>query len=121
MVGHRRHDAVDILAVEQFLVAACSREVGIPGDLFGQRVAAIVQVGGRHALHTGQRNGGGQQSGSLHADADHAEPDTIAGGQRLRSQQHSSGSEEAPAAAQERTAGKRYIHKLCFQNIAPVL
>jgi len=82
MVGHRRHDAVDIFAVQEFLVAARCGELGIPGDLPGQRVAAIVEVGGRDALHTGQCNRGSQQARALHADADHAEPHPLAGGRR---------------------------------------
>ena len=54
VIGHRRHDAVDVLAVEQFLVAARSGQARIARDLSGQRVTAVVQVGGGDALDAGK-------------------------------------------------------------------
>jgi hypothetical protein len=68
-------------------------------------MAAIVEVGGGHALHAGQCDGGAQQAGALHADADHAEAHTIAGGHGLsEAQQDCAGGAAQAAAAQERTA-----------------
>ncbi len=84
VIGNGGDDAVDILAVEQFLIAARGGQVGIAGDLAGQRVAAVVEIGGAHALDAGHGDGVRQQAGALHADADDAEANAIAGRRRPR-------------------------------------
>ncbi len=50
VIRHRGDDAVDVFAIEQFLVVARGRQAGVAGDFFRQRVAAVVQVGGADAL-----------------------------------------------------------------------
>ena len=61
------------LRVEQFLITAGRGQVGVAGDLLGQRVAAVVKVGGADAFHARQSESAAQQAGPLHADTDHAE------------------------------------------------
>ena len=78
VIGHGRHDAVDVLVVEQLLIAARDGEIG-PHDLARQRVPTVVQVAGGGAFDAGQLDGLGQEPVPLHADADHAEPHPVAG------------------------------------------
>ena len=77
MVRHGRDDAVDILATQQFVVAARREEVRITRDLLGQRVPPIVQIGGGDAFDTRQADRVVKQPRTLHADADHAETDAL--------------------------------------------
>ena len=79
VIGHRGDDAVDLLVVQQLLIAARRRQVGA-GDFAGERVAAIVEIAGGGALDTRQRDGPCEQAGALHPDADHAEAHAVARG-----------------------------------------
>ena len=79
VVGHRGHDAVDALVVQELLIAAGGAEL-VARDLPGQGVAAVVEVAGGRALHAGNRDRGREQPRTLHAHADHSEADAVAGG-----------------------------------------
>src|ERR1035437_7852906 len=80
----RRYDAVDILAIEQLPIMTRSRKARVGGDLFGQGVASVIQVGGADALHARNRNRPTQQAGTLHPDSDHAKANPITGCHRSR-------------------------------------
>jgi len=80
VIRHRRDDAVDVLVVEQSAVFTGSGQIR-SDDLFGERVPAVVQVGGTGAGHAGQPDRCPEQAVALHAHADHAEPDGVAGSQ----------------------------------------
>jgi len=84
MIGDGGHDAVDILAVEQFLIAASSGQAGVTRDLLGERVAPIIQISSRYTLDSRNRDGASQQARALHPDADHAETDPVTRGHRPR-------------------------------------
>ncbi len=99
VVGHGRHDAIDILAVEQLLIMTRGGQAGIIGDLPGEGVAAIIEVGCGDTFDAGQANGGGEQTGALHADSDHAKTYTVAGG-------HGSGSTEGRRFERHGIGGK---------------
>src|SRR5262249_49033199 len=83
VVGHRGHDAVDLLVREQLLVAPCGPEV-LLDDLAREGVAAVVEVAGGRALDTGEGDRGVQEAGALHADPDDAEADAVARGHGTR-------------------------------------
>src|SRR6266849_5155347 len=80
MVGDSRDQAIDFLVVEEVFVAAGYEEIGIADDFAGEGVAAVVEVGGGDALRAWELHGGGEQAGALHADADNAEAQAVAGG-----------------------------------------
>ena len=42
-------------------------------------MAAVVEIGGGYAFDAGELDGVGEQAGALHADADDAEADGVAG------------------------------------------
>ncbi len=79
MVGHSGDDAIDVRARQQLLIAPGNGESGVVGDLAGERVAAVPEIGGADTLDAGKRDGIAQQVGTLHADADHAEADAVTG------------------------------------------
>ena len=84
MIGHRGDNAIDVRARQQILIAPGNGQAGIVGDLAGERVAAVPEVGGAGAFDAGQRDGIAQQVGPLHADADHAEANAVTGRRRPR-------------------------------------
>ena len=127
MVGNGGDDAVDLLVVEKFLIAARGGNFRAD-DFLRERVAAVVKVGGRDALDTGQLDGIGKQAGALHADADDAEAHAIARrrglqGQRnmLRLEENSRRSGErsggAGAALEEFAAGEVLFHGALLEEV----
>src|ERR1700738_159983 len=62
-----------------FFVARRDGKIGIADDFARERVTAIVEIGGGYALDPGKLHGVGEQAGALHADADDAEADAVAG------------------------------------------
>ena len=50
------------------------------GDFFGEGLAAVPEIAGGEALGAGEIDGGFEQAGALHADADDAEVDGWPGG-----------------------------------------
>ena len=84
VIGNRRHDAVDLLVVQECLIAARDGEVR-SNDLPRQGVSAVVEVTRGSTFDARQFDGCAQQPGPLHADADHAEADPVAGRNGLRS------------------------------------
>src|SRR5258708_35596536 len=80
MVGNGGDEAIDFFVVEEIFVAAGYEEIGIADDFAGEGVAAVVEVGGGDALRAGELHSGGEQAGALHADADDAEAEAVAGG-----------------------------------------
>ena len=84
MVRDGGDDAVDVFAVEEFLIMAGNRKAGIVGDFASEEVAAVVEIGSSDARDARQRNGVSEQAGALHADADHAEANAVAGSYGLR-------------------------------------
>src|SRR6266850_681026 len=131
MIGNGGDDAVDLLVVEEFLIFARGVDLGAGNffdDFFGERVAAIVEVGGSDAFDTGELNGAGEQAGALHADANDAEADAVAGsngsgGQRnllwvendgARGDQGAGGS---GTALQEFAAGKIFFHDALLKKV----
>src|SRR5260370_4350472 len=79
MVGNSGDQAIDFFVVEEIFVAAGYEEIGIADDFAGEGVAAVVKIGGRDALRASKSDGGGEQAGALHADADDAEAQAVAG------------------------------------------
>ena len=84
VIGNRGHDAIDIFVRQQFFIMASHGKIHIH-NLARQRVAAIVEVGGGGAFHSGQSNGRTQQRRALHANAYHSEPHPVACGHRALS------------------------------------
>src|SRR5256712_10961450 len=74
----RRDDAVDVLVLEERLIAARDGQIR-PTDLAGQRVPTVVEVSGRRTFAPRQLYGLREQPVPLHADADHAEADPVTG------------------------------------------
>ena len=56
-VGHGGDDAVDIFAVEQFLVAAGGGQTRVVGNFLGEGMTAILKVGCADALHARKARG----------------------------------------------------------------
>src|SRR5712692_4889407 len=79
VVGNGGDQAIDFFVVEEIFVAAGYEEIGIADDFAGEGVAAVVEVGGGDALRAWELHSGGEQAGALHADADDAEAQAIAG------------------------------------------
>src|SRR5260370_38313589 len=79
MVGNGGDEAIDFFVVEEIFVAAGYEEIGIADDFAGEGVVAVVKVCGGDALRAGELHGGGEQAGALHADADNAEAEAVAG------------------------------------------
>jgi len=52
----------------------------VADDFLGQGVPAVVKIGGGDAFDSWESDGGGQQAGALHADADNAKTEAVAGG-----------------------------------------
>ena len=82
MVGNGGHDAIDVLVLQQFVIAPGGGQVWTD-DLLCQSVAAVIKVAGGCTFHPRQLDRVGQQSRALHADSDHAKPHSIAGGRGL--------------------------------------
>src|SRR5207247_4599321 len=78
VIGNRRHDALDVLVLEERLIAARDGQVR-PDDLAGQRVPTVAQVTSRRTFVPRQLYGLREQPVPLHADADHAEADPVTG------------------------------------------
>ena len=78
VVGNGGDDAVDVLAIEEFLIFAGDGEIGLAGDFAGELMTAIPEIGGADALDAGKRGGGGEEAGTLHADADDSEAHLVA-------------------------------------------
>ena len=66
------------------MITARDRQVGVAGDLAGQRVAAVIEVGRAHAFDAREGHRGREQARALHADADDAEADAVAGRRFVR-------------------------------------
>jgi len=88
-----------------------------------QRVTSVVKICRSHTLDTGQRDGRAQQPRPLHADADHAEPHTLAGRDGFRGlrkghglEQDAFGCAQHPgrdgAGLQKSSTGKIAIHRI---------
>src|ERR1700682_2342747 len=84
VVGNCRDDAVDVLVVEKILVAAGDGKMRAP-DSARQDVSPIVEIGRARALNSREPDGRPQQTGSLHAYANHPEAHPVAWGSRSRS------------------------------------
>src|SRR5258708_36576536 len=52
------------------------------GNFIGEGVAAVVEISGGDAFNAGKCDGIGEQGGALHANADYAETETVACGDR---------------------------------------
>ena len=77
MVRHRRDDAIDVLVVEQRLVATCHRQIR-PDDLTRQRVPSVVEVAGGDTFDALELDRVPEQPRPLHPHPDDAETDTVA-------------------------------------------
>src|SRR5438876_160767 len=77
VIGNGGDDAVDLLVVEKFLIAARGDDF-VAGDFFRKRVAAVPEIGGGDAFDAGELHGIRQQARALHADADDAETHAVA-------------------------------------------
>src|SRR5262249_49618073 len=71
-------DAVDVLAVEEFVIFARHEKIGLGGDFFCELMAAIPKIRSSDALYAGKSDGVGEKRGALHADADDAKTDAVA-------------------------------------------
>ena len=78
MIGNGGDDAVDVLAIEEFLVFARDGEIGLAGDFAGELMTAIPEIGGADTLDARKRGGGGEEAGTLHADANDSETHLVA-------------------------------------------
>jgi hypothetical protein len=83
VVGDRDDDGIYLFVVQEFLVAP-RRLDRISGDLLCQFMTSVVKIASSHAFHTGQLNGGCQQSRSLHADTNNSEANFVTGGTHAR-------------------------------------
>src|SRR5882724_4845839 len=131
MIGNGGDDAVDLLVVEEFLIFARGVDLGAGNffdDFFGERVAAIVEVGGSDAFDAGELNGAGEQAGTLHADANDAEADPVAGSDGGGGQRNFFGIEDdgargdesaggTGAALQEFAAGEIFFHDALLKKV----
>src|SRR3989475_320468 len=78
VIGNRRDDAVDVLVLEERLIAARDGQVR-PDDLAGQRVPTVVEVSGRRTFDARQLYGLRERPVPLHAVSDHSEADPVTG------------------------------------------
>jgi len=83
VVGNCNDDGVYLFVVEQLFVS--SRSAHRFSDNFPcQLVTPIVKIAGGRALHSGELNGSGQQSRSLHADPHNSKANLVTGGMQSR-------------------------------------
>ena len=127
MIGDGGDEAVDLLVVEEILIAAGGGDF-FADNFLGKRVAAIVEIAGGHAFDTGQLDGVAEQAGALHADTDDAEANTVARsrhlpGQRVvlrfqKNRRHSrQRASSAGTALQEFAAGKIFFHDALLKRV----
>src|SRR5882724_2959672 len=127
MIGNGGDDAVDFLVVEEFFVPARGWNF-LADNFLGERVAAVVEITGGDAFDTGELNGAGEQAGALHADANDAEADAVAGSDGGGGQRNFFGIEDdgargdesaggAGAAMQEFAAGKIFFHDALLKKV----
>ena len=124
MIGNGGDEAVDFFVIQEILVAACGGDF-LADNFLGESVAAVVEVASGNAFDAGQLNGIAEQAGTLHADADDAETETVArrrGLHRqrdvLRLQKNRRRSREGAGSAMEKlTAGKIFFHGALLERV----
>ena len=79
VVGHGYDDGPDVGVGEELLIFARDGDVGA-GNFFGEGLAAVPEIAGSQTFGAGKLDGGLQQSGALHANADDAEVDQLCAG-----------------------------------------
>jgi len=120
VVGDGGDEAVDFLVIEEIFVAAGGEE-SLADNFACKGVAAVVEVASGDAFDAGELDGVAEQAGALHADADDAEAETVAGGDGLHREgdvfgfeKNGGGSRERAGgtggAMEELTAGKIFFH-----------
>jgi hypothetical protein len=82
VVRNGNDDRVDILGVEEFLVAP-GRPNRLAHDLLRQLMAPVVKIGGRHTLHPAQLNRVREKTRAFHADAHNPEANSVIRTHRL--------------------------------------
>src|SRR5512133_2915216 len=82
MVRGGNDDGVDVLGIEQILIATRGAN-RLADNFLCQLVASIVKISSSHAFDTGKLDGSGEQSGSFHAHAHDTEANLIAGSHGL--------------------------------------
>ena len=85
MIGDGGDEAVNFFVVEEIFVAARGGDF-LADNFLSESVAAVVEVASGDALDARQLDGVVEQSGTLHADADDAEAETVAGRHGLERQ-----------------------------------
>ena len=70
VIGNRGDDAIDILAIEQFLIAPRDGQIRIVSDLPRMQMAPVIKVRRAHAFDAGNGDRGREQIRALHTDAD---------------------------------------------------
>ena len=121
MVGHRRDQAVNVLPIEQFLIAPRRGQVGITGNLLGQRVTAVIKIGCPNALDPRQADRVRQQARPLHSDSNDSHSHPFAVRHRLRAaarhfllRRIPFGARKAPVATAEVFKNRRRGKSLCI-------
>ena len=120
MVGDGGDKAVDFFVIEEILVAARGGDF-LADNFLGESVATVVKVASGDAFDAGQLNGIAEQAGTLHADADDAETETVARRHGLHRQRDvlrlqknrrrsRKGASGAGRAMEKLTAGKVFFH-----------
>ena len=104
MIGDSGDEAIDFLVVEEIFVAA-SGENSFAHDFAGEGVAAVVEVAGGDAFDAGELEGVVKQAGALHADADDAEAQAVAGSDGLHGEGDVFGHKKNGGGGRERAGG----------------
>src|SRR5207253_5043045 len=87
MVRDSGDEAIDFFVVEKILVAARGGNL-LADNFLRERVAAIVEIASSDAFDAGELDGVAKQAGALHANADDAEAEAVAGRRRLQGQRN---------------------------------
>src|SRR6267143_528555 len=78
MIGDGGDEAIDFFVVEQIFVAERGGDF-LADNYLGERVAAVVEIASGDTFDAGELDGVAEKAVALHADADNAEAEAVAG------------------------------------------
>ena len=84
VVGHSHNDSLNILVIQNFLVASCGADIRT-GNLLRKRVPTVIEIACCHTLALWQSDRGTKQRRTLDANADRRKSNPLAGWLRCRS------------------------------------
>src|ERR1700722_2504700 len=79
VVGDGDNNGIDVFAIEDGAIFAGDVDAGVTDSLAGGGVAAVVEIAGSDAFHSGDESGGLEKFTSAHASSDGSKANGITG------------------------------------------